>query len=147
MSQRYLARPGLTWVQFSDAHSGGGLAESPFEDIYIEAENEDAAVRIFRNRFGHSPYAVACDCCGSNYSITDGFTDLRQASGYERGCEYAHRNERGGRYLELGEPTPDGWTRMPSWRSMNYEHIEEYLTRTNVLVLWDRDIDPDHKEE
>lgn len=58
----------MTWTQFWDMNSGGGLKEK-WDKIYIEAPQEEACV-IFYNRFGHSPHRVTCTCCGADYSIS-----------------------------------------------------------------------------
>lgn len=65
--------------------SGGYTKEPPYERIYIEAYNEQEAMIIFYNRFGHSPNSVACDCCGSNYTIDTAET-LAEISALDRGC-------------------------------------------------------------
>lgn len=61
------SRP-MTWTQFWDMHSGGGLKEEPYNMIYIEAP-EDVAKTIFFNKFGHNPERVSCTCCGDDYGI------------------------------------------------------------------------------
>lgn len=58
----------MTWTKFSDMHSGGGVKESPYETIYIEAPQKEAEI-IFYNRFGHSALRVSCTCCGEDYSV------------------------------------------------------------------------------
>ena len=50
-----------------DVHSGGYRKEQ-YDQIVIEAP-EDEATLIFRNRFGHDPREIACQCCGANYWI------------------------------------------------------------------------------
>ena len=70
------------WTQFMDMHSGGGCKESPYEYIYIEAD-EDIAEVIFYNRFGHNPNRVTCTCCGEDYSISS-HEDLLQLTEYNR---------------------------------------------------------------
>lgn len=57
------------WTRFYDMCSGGGIKESPYEYIYIEAPEEQAKI-IFYNKFGHNPERVSCTCCGSDYSIS-----------------------------------------------------------------------------
>ncbi len=69
---------------FYDMHSGGECQEPPFEQIYIEAE-EDEARTIFYHRFGHSPEDVCCSCCGENYWLFEGET-LEELSARDRGC-------------------------------------------------------------
>lgn len=82
------------WTQFWDMHSGGGCKEAPYEQIFIEAPEEEAKV-IFYNRFGHNPERVSCTCCGEDYSISED-EELNQLTGYHRGCAYEE-----GRYVEL----------------------------------------------
>ena len=47
------------WTLFWDMASGGDTKEEPYENIYIEAPEEEAKV-IFYNRFGHNPERVSC---------------------------------------------------------------------------------------
>lgn len=72
----------MTWTKFWDMHSGGGAKESPHENIYIEA-SEDEAVAIFYNRFGHDPNRTSCTCCGEDYSISE-YESLDKATEYHR---------------------------------------------------------------
>lgn len=71
------------FVQFWDMHSGGGCKEKPYEQIYIEAESEEEAKRIFYGRFGHNPDRVTCTCCGRDYSISSS-ESLEDATKYQR---------------------------------------------------------------
>ena len=71
----------MSWTRFMDMHSGGGT-KTDYEYIYIEA-NEDCAVEIFEKMFEESPYEVACDCCGPNFSISSGET-LEGLTEYDR---------------------------------------------------------------
>jgi len=80
------------WTEFNDMHSGGGQKEE-YSLIFIEADEETAKI-IFYNRFGHNPERVTCTCCGEDYSISE-HKDLRQATAYERGCDYSK-----GKYIE-----------------------------------------------
>lgn len=57
------------FTKYSDMHSGG-YRKTEYDVIYIEAERE-LADEIFYNRFGHSPNAVACSCCGENFWSTE----------------------------------------------------------------------------
>lgn len=72
----------ISWTHFWDMHSGGGCKEAPYEHIFIEAPLEEA-VRIFYNRFGHSPYRVSCTCRGEDYSISE-YDTLEEATAYQR---------------------------------------------------------------
>ncbi len=121
------------WTQFWDMHSGGGTKESPYEKIYIEAQNEKEAKIVFYNRFGHNPNRVTCTCCGEDYSISSE-EDLGQLTGYHRHCEYDNNTQK---YTD--EP-----------RKNYYENravipLEVYCTNHDVLVIRDEDIKPEEK--
>lgn len=75
------------WFNFSDMHSGGGLKEKPYKNIYIECHSQQEAEVIFYNRFGHSPCRVTCTCCGEDYSISSDET-FEQASAFDRNCRW-----------------------------------------------------------
>jgi hypothetical protein len=92
-------------------HSGGGLKESPYHFIYIEAPEKEACV-IFYNRFGHSPSRVSCTCCGDDYSVSEN-KSLAQLTGFHRGCK-SLQEERGedGRYIPFNE--------QPQWFQDHY---------------------------
>ena len=72
----------ISWTHFWDMPSGGGCKEAPYGHIFIEAPLEEA-VRIFYNRFGHSPYRVSCTCCGEDYSVSE-YDTLEEATAYQR---------------------------------------------------------------
>lgn len=74
------------FTRFMDMHSGGGLKESPYQFIYIEAAMEEARV-IFYNRFGHNPERVTCTCCGEDYTLSEA-ESLELESAYDRGCAW-----------------------------------------------------------
>lgn len=74
------------WTRFMDMHSGGGLKET-HQYILIEAPQDEAEI-IFYNRFNHSPNRISCTCCGSDYSISTGFS-LEQVTA----SEYLDTNE------------------------------------------------------
>jgi hypothetical protein len=82
----------MAWTRFMDMHSGGPL-KTDWQYIYIEAP-ETEAIRIFQSMFGQDPNAIACECCGYNFSISEEET-LAQASAFDRGCDYV-----GGKYVE-----------------------------------------------
>jgi len=113
----------MTWTRFMDMHSGGGLKESPFNFIFIEAPEAEAEV-IFYNRFGHNPNRVSCTCCGEDYGISEGPT-LESATGYDRGCEYVVDAEGSG-YVE--KPSTRDW-------SGPYQTLPEYLENNKDTVL------------
>lgn len=112
------------WTKFWDMHSGGSTKEGNYEEIYIEASEDEAAV-IFYNRFGHSPYRVSCTCCGDDYSIDEGET-LEQLSAYHRDCRHD-----GKKYVEEGDPKRT-WTK--------YITLEKYIAKEDVLVIYAKDI-------
>jgi len=60
----------------------GGSKKTPYEYIYIEAD-EDTAAEVFEKVFDECPYDVACECCGSNFSVGVSGT-LGEATEYER---------------------------------------------------------------
>ena len=105
------------WTRFMDMSSGGGTKEEPYDNIYIEAP-EDEAIIIFYNRFGHNPNKVTCTCCGEDYSISEEKT-FEQASGYARNCAYA-----GKKYIER-EASDYG----------KYQTVASYKRNKDVLVI------------
>lgn len=70
------------WVNFTDMHSGGGT-KTRFENIYIEADSEERAIDIFKREFNEDPDDVACQCCGSNFSVT-AYETLEDATSCDR---------------------------------------------------------------
>lgn len=125
----------MTWTRFMDMHSGGGMKESPYEYIYIEAPEEEACV-IFYNRFGHDPDRVTCTCCGSDYSI-DEEENLKEATAYERGCAFFPEEDR---YVEMDEDLPVG-VRVRG-RFKHYCTLEDYIKLPHVLVIPKEEILP-----
>jgi hypothetical protein len=87
------------WTLFWDVHSGGHSKE-PWEQIYIEAPEEEA-ISVFYSRFGHNPERVTCTCCGGDYSIQEG--ELDQISGYHRNCEWSGEEKK---YVETESSIP-----------------------------------------
>lgn len=57
------------WTRFRDCYSGGGLTTA-WTEIYVQAD-VDSAEAIFKYVTGEDPNAVACDCCGSNFSYCE----------------------------------------------------------------------------
>ena len=57
------------WTHFYDLHSGGE-AKTEHESIAIEGEEEVARDRL-ESMFGVSSYGVSCECCGSDFSVTE----------------------------------------------------------------------------
>lgn len=72
----------MAWTQFMDMHSGGGT-KTDYEYIYIEADTEDEAEELFEEIFDEYPHSVACECCGSNFSVSS-YDTLEEATNYER---------------------------------------------------------------
>jgi hypothetical protein len=97
-----------------DMHSGGGR-KTDHEYIYIELPEREA-IAYFEQRFDQDPRDVACECCGSNFSI-DSAPTLEQASGYDRGCDHVN-----GAYVESGSrgryQTLDQWLASPRERTL-----------------------------
>ena len=119
------------WTLFWDMHSGGGTKEPPYENIYIEAPQDEAIV-IFYNRFGHNPNRVSCTCCGGDYSISEN-EELSQVSGFHRGCKY---DREANRYVE--EETESRFFQK------GLQTIEEHKKNEDVLVIEASDIQ-DHE--
>jgi hypothetical protein len=108
-----------------DMHSGGS-SKLDWEYILIEAPEAEARA-VFYNRFGLNPDAVACTCCGENFSVTESPT-LAQATGYDRKCAY-----RDGAYVEE-----------PRKGAVRVYTVGEYLARPDVRVIYRADI-PDRE--
>ncbi len=116
------------WTKFMDMASGGGSKE-PYQYIYIEAPAAEARV-IFYKRFGHNPERVTCTCCGEDYSITES-PDLAQATGFERGCDYAD-----GGYVD--RPAT-------KFAFKTFCSLEDYMKREDVLFIPASHIKPDER--
>jgi hypothetical protein len=141
----------MTWTEFHDMHSGGGLKEV-YRRIYIEAPEAEAKV-VFYNRFGHNPERVTCTCCGGDYSISESPT-LAQASGYDRACKRLEtpRDPQTGLYVTPDDPwfhehlylEPDeeaearrrGWgVSEMGYHPKGYQTVEQYVAAPDVLVI------------
>lgn len=141
------------WTRFMDMHSGGSVKEKQ-SCIYIEAPEEEAKV-IFYNRLKHNPERITCTCCGPDYSIDEAPT-LEQASGYDRGCDYAYfkpdgtecthdeawsKNIRSGmnrsRRKGLKKGYTQGYVERPSKEyAMNkYCTLKKYVRQKDVLII------------
>ena len=149
------------WTQFHDMHSGGGLKESPYHQIFIEAARTEAEV-IFYNRFGHNPNRISCTCCGEDYSIREAKT-LEKATAFERGLRYAQApklpdgryDNTNSYYLEPGEAIPNGF-KLSNFTLTSGEGITmpQYLEKGSVfafskdkipLVIYSSDISDDER--
>lgn len=142
------------WTQFWDMHSGGGCKEPPYEKIYIEAPEDEAAV-IFYNRFGHNPHRVTCTCCGNDYSL-DEDESLEQLTAYHRDCDFAYFNATGDEV-----PQSEAWRpgkghlpgcssryveRQKSGSYAKYRTLEEYERDGSVLIIREADIKPEERK-
>lgn len=137
------------WTRFMDMHSGGGLKESPYEYIFIEASKAEAVV-IFYNRFGHSPDRVSCTCCGNDYSYDDSET-LEQATAFDRGCAYVYRRPDGtecderegfvsGKGMSKGYTSGYEETPATTFKFNEFTSLDVYLKREDILVIRAADI-------
>ena len=57
------------WTKFFDLSSGGG-DKTEFPVIAVEGD-EQSACELFQETFDRDPRNVTCECCGSDYSITE----------------------------------------------------------------------------
>jgi len=114
----------IPFTQFMDMHSGGGQ-KLDWKYIYIEAPEEEACI-IFYNRFDRNPHKVTCTCCGDDYSVSES-KDLKQATGYNRGCDYK-KDE----YIEAKDTS--------KYAHKDYITLKEYLKKKDILVIYDKDI-------
>lgn len=73
----------LHWFRFMDMH-GGGDARTKYDYVYVQATDEDEAVKAFQGYLHVNPYNVTCKCCGEDYSIHEKGITLDEASKYER---------------------------------------------------------------
>lgn len=71
----------MTWTRFFDMHSGG-RPKTAYAQIYIEAPEKQARA-LFEEIFDEDAYAVACTCCGENFSVIEG-DSLESLSAYDR---------------------------------------------------------------
>lgn len=120
----------MAWTRFWDMNSGG-YRKLDWTYIYIEAPM-DEAIAIFKKRFGRDPLTVTCDCCGSDYDISE-YEDLEQATGYHRGCE---KTDKG--YVE--RPVPHQMYRA----RYKYMPLDEYILSNSddVLVIYAEETAP-----
>ena len=151
----------IPFTRFMDMHSGGGTKEEPFENIYIQAPEDEAKI-IFYNRFGHNPDRVSCTCCGEDYSISEHAT-LGQSSAHERNCDTVYF------WKDTGEEVPEHCydPKYPSLRYLKKEHcdkafhgyverdqkdyhkahtkLEDYIKQSNVMVISHDEIKDDER--
>ena len=55
------------FTQFFDMHSGGHR-KTNWDKIFVEAPEKEA-IEFFMEVFDENPYDVACQCCGTNFSV------------------------------------------------------------------------------
>lgn len=103
------------WTHFWDMHSGGDQ-KLDWAHIFIEAP-EAEAMQIFKDRFGRDPYNVTCDCCGSDYSVSEN-QSLEAVTKFHRRGEF---NGKVFRKTSCGEELLT---------------VEEYVQNPDVLVLY-----------
>ena len=145
------------WTRFMDMHSGGGLKESPYQYIYIEAPEDEAKI-IFQNKFGHNPERVSCTCCGEDYSISES-PSLAQATGFERNCRSLETpKDAGGQYSQITDPAfhEHYYLEQDELPPMSYKvsnsspgdqtiPLNDYLQQNTVLVIRASDIRSDER--
>lgn len=157
----------IPWTHFHDMHSGGGLKHG-VAHIFIEAPVDEAKL-IFFNRFGTNPERVTCTCCGEDYSIDEEPT-LAASTAYQRHLLYAsplspeawrsatteerqHANKVG-RYMEVGEALPEGWTADARFSHDEPLTLDQYLSDGGgksifgggvPLVIYAKDIAPEER--
>lgn len=137
----------MTWTHFWDMHSGGDQ-KLTWAHVFIEAE-QDRAIKLFMEAFGRDPENETCNCCGEDYSISEG-ESLAQLTGYHRHLRFVsplggnwrsvsleERREANhlAHYLEPGEAVPDGWHVTESAvRDANVEMgLEEFLSDPHFI--------------
>lgn len=72
----------MSYFRFMDM-SSGGLEKTAYSYIYIQAETEQEASKIFEDRLGCNPYNITCDCCGQDFTIREDST-LEEATKFDR---------------------------------------------------------------
>jgi len=121
------------WTKFMDMHSGGGCKQSPFEFIYIQADESDARI-IFYNIFHRFPDHVTCGCCGDDYSIAK-YVDLSQVSGSERKCDYVKVD---GTFKYIDADSSGRFN-----RGVPFIPLEKYVYDRSVLCIFANVIKPE----
>lgn len=143
------------WTQFMDMHSGGGQ-KLKWAYIYIEAPEKEAAI-IFQNRFKRNPHRVTCTCCGDDYSLSEDAT-LREATAYNRGCEFAYFDKDGNEVEQdeawvrgkgMVKGYTQGYVERPRHRMFGTGQViplEEYVQQKDVHVIYAKDIKPKERK-
>lgn len=60
----------MKWYCFRDNWSGGSR-KTEWDEIWIQAEDKVRAADVFEARTETNAYWEACECCGSNFDITE----------------------------------------------------------------------------
>lgn len=140
------------WTRFMDMHTGGYTKVKPYDKILIQAPEAEARA-VFYNRFDHNPDAVACTCCGSDYSVSES-ESLAQATAYDRNCAYVYTDPEGNERDDC--PANDwraakeaGWSGRYTEAKGSYglavTPLDEYLARPDVLVIHASEISSDER--
>lgn len=95
----------MTVTHIWDMH-GGGYTKTPYDHIFIEASEVEAAEELYR-RFGVDVDDVTCQCCGGDFSISE-YDSIDEATRYHR--------------TTYGEPEPS-------------VSVEDYIGRTEILYV------------
>ncbi len=109
------------WFQFSDVRTAGYL-KTKFKDIYIKANSESDAIKIFEDKFNISPYDSACDCCGYDFWISED-DSLEELTANDRNCDYDYELKK---HIER-----------QSKQSYHGEYLtlDEYLKKEDVCII------------
>jgi len=122
---------------FCPQHSGG-VSKETYENIYIEASEEEA-IAIFHNRFGHDPQRVSCTCCGEDYAVYE-YENIEEASSFRR--QQGAREKTVEEYLaspsvlfiRAADVTPD--ERLGAPEETTYEELVAVLSRAESALNW-----------
>ncbi len=72
--------------EFYDMCSGGSR-KLKYELIYIEADSQKEAVRVFRDTFKRDPFNITCFCCGHDFEVDsedEASETIEEATEYHR---------------------------------------------------------------
>lgn len=112
------------WTCFWDMHSGGYPKIKDYTKIYIQAPMH-RSIDLFIEQFNQRPDDVACDCCGPNFSVSEG-DSLALITAYHRRVTIH----------DDGTETMDGGWAGPGSVSMK---LTDYCQRDDVLVIYTRE--------
>lgn len=99
--------------------SSGGSQKTDYKHIFVELPEVEALV-WFEERFGQNPNDVACECCGSNFSISEG-NALEQLTGYHRNCDW--------------DKQTSGYVERPRYKNAPLIDLAVFCARVDVLVV------------